>query len=216
MYTEITDVERLVCIPPAELGEDIDSIVEKLTWETYGGRFGADKSFTVLVKNVRPVGPGRIVHGNGGVHQAVKFDQVVFRPENDEIVEGNVVEIVKFGAFVRFGPLDGLLHVSQVMDDRVDIDENNQRLVGKESGRYLAVGDVVRARVVSIDLNEKNPQESKIGLTMRQIGLGKLQWLDEDNKKKSKGETDERCEEPARMQELQDAGRLRAAQGREG
>ena len=38
---------------------------------------------------------------------------------------------------------------------------------------------------------EKNPQESKIGLTMRQIGLGKLQWLDEDNKKKSKGESDE-------------------------
>ena len=192
MYTMIKDVERLVCIPPAELGEDIDSIVDKLTWETYGGRLGEDKSFTVLIQNVRPVGPGRIVHGNGGVHQAVMFDQIVFKPENDEIVEGNVVEIVKFGAFVRFGPLDGLLHVSQVMDDRVDIDESNQRLVGKESGRSLAVGDVVRARIVSLDLNEKDPQESKIGLTVRQTGLGKPQWLDEDNKKKSKGaEADE-------------------------
>ena len=113
MYTMIKDVERLICIPPAELGEDFDSTVDKLTWETYGGRLGEDKSFTVLIQNVRPVGPGRIVHGNGGVHQAVKFDQVVFKPENDEIIEGNVVEIVKFGAFVRFGPLDGLLHVSQ-------------------------------------------------------------------------------------------------------
>ena len=102
-----------------------------------------------------------------------------------------VVEILKFGAFVRFGPLDGLLHISQVMDDRVDIDETNQRLVGKDSGRYLAVGDIVRARVVSIDLNEKNPQDSKIGLTMRQPGLGKLQWIEEDAKKHKESDGDE-------------------------
>ena len=45
----------------------------------------------------------------------------------------------------------------------------------------------MRARIVSVDLNEKDPQDSKIGLTMRQTGLGKLQWLDEDNRKKEKG-----------------------------
>ena len=78
-----------------------------------------------------------------------------------------------------------ILHISQVMDDRVDIDEANQRLVGKDSGRHLAVGDIVKARVVSIDLNEKNPQDSKIGLTMRQPGLGKLQWLEEDARKRN-------------------------------
>ena len=102
-----------------------------------------------------------------------------------------VVEVLKFGAFVRFGPLDGLLHISQVMDDRVDIDESNQRLVGKDSGRFLAVGDIVRARVVSIDLNEKNTQDSKIGLTMRQPGLGKLSWIEEDAKKHKDSEGDE-------------------------
>ena len=139
----------------------------------------------MLIKNVRTVGPGRIVHGDGAVYQTVKFDQVVFKPRDNEIIIGKVVEILKFGAFVRFGPLDGLLHISQVMDDRVDIDETNQRLVGKDTGRYLAVGDIVKARVVSIDLNEKNPQESKIGLTMRQPGLGKLQWLEEDHNKRS-------------------------------
>ena len=117
------------------------------------------------------------------MYQSVKFEQVVFKPRDNEVIEGVVVEILKFGAFVRFGPLDGLLHVSQIMDDRVDIDEANQRLVGKETGRFLAVGDIVRARVVSIDLNEKNPQDSKIGLTMRQPGLGKLEWLAEDSKK---------------------------------
>ena len=183
----LTEVEKIVRIPPVELKEDIDKVIDNLTWETYEGRLGEDKTFTVLIRNVRTVGPGRIVHGDGAVYQTVKFDQVVFKPRENEIIEGVVVEILKFGAFVRFGPLDGLLHISQVMDDRVDIDEANQRLVGKETGRFLAVGDVVRARVVSIDLNEKNPQDSKIGLTMRQPGLGKTQWLDEDHKKQQDG-----------------------------
>ena len=183
----LTEVEKIVRIPPVELKEDIDKVIDNLTWETYEGRLGEDKTFTVLIRNVRTVGPGRIVHGDGAVYQTVKFDQIVFKPRENEIIEGVVVEILKFGAFVRFGPLDGLLHISQVMDDRVDIDETNQRLVGKETGRFLAVGDVVKARVVSIDLNEKNPQDSKIGLTMRQPGLGKIQWLDEDHKKKQDG-----------------------------
>ena len=183
----LTEVEKIVRIPPVELKEDIDKVIDNLTWETYEGRLGEDKTFTVLIRNVRTVGPGRIVHGDGAVYQTVKFDQVVFKPRDNEIIEGVVVEILKFGAFVRFGPLDGLLHISQVMDDRVDIDEANQRLVGKETGRFLAVGDVVKARVVSIDLNEKNPQDSKIGLTMRQPGLGKIEWLEEDHKKKQDG-----------------------------
>jgi DNA-directed RNA polymerase subunit E' len=178
----LTEAERTVRIPPAKLDEDIEKVVDALTWDTYEGKFGEDKAMTVLIKGVRPVGPGRIVHGDGAVYQTVRYEQVVFKPKDNEIIEGQVVEILKFGAFIRFGPLDGLLHISQVMDDRVDIDETNQRLIGKDTGRILAVGDTVKARIVSIDLNEKNPQDSKIGLTMRQPGLGKLQWLDDDRK----------------------------------
>jgi DNA-directed RNA polymerase subunit E' len=47
------------------------------------------------------------------------------------------------------------------------------------------VGDHVRARIVSIELNEKNPEDSKIGLTMKQPGLGRLEWLDEDERKRN-------------------------------
>ena len=184
MYIKREGVEKPVRIPPAKLGDDIEDIISEIAWQDYEGRLDDNKAFTVLIQNVSTSGYGRIVHGDGAVYQSVKFDQIVFKPKENEIVEGEVVEILKFGAFVRFGPLDGLLHISQVMDDRVDIDEVNQRLVGKESGRNLEVGDIVKARVVSIDLNEKNPQDSKIGLTMRQPGLGKLQWLEEDHKKR--------------------------------
>ena len=42
----------------------------------------------------------------------------------------------------------------------------------------------MRARIVALSLNERNPRESKIGLTMRQPGLGKIEWIAEDRAKK--------------------------------
>ncbi len=124
----------------------------------------------------------RVDHSSIGP-SIVEYQALLFRPEIQEVVEGAVVEIRKFGAFVRFGPLDGLLHVSQIMDDRVNIDEHNQRLVGVETKRDLKVGYKARARVVSLSLSEISPRDSRIGLTMRQPGLGRLEWIQDAHKK---------------------------------
>ena len=172
--------EDVVRIPPNRLGEDIDQLAKEFTRTLLEGRVGADKSLTLIASNVQRIGEGRIVHGDGAVYQKVRYDAVVHRPMLQEVVDGMVVEILKFGAFVRFGPLDGLLHISQVMDDRVDVDEENQRLIGKDTKRDVRIGDRVRTRIVAVSLNERAPRESKIGLTMRQPGLGKVDWLEED------------------------------------
>lgn len=134
--------------------------------------------------DVERMGEGRIVHGDGAIFQRVKFKALVFQPLLHEVVEGTVVEVLKFGSFVRFGPLDGLVHISQVMDDHIDVDLGNMRLVGKDSKRDLKVGDKVRARVVSMSMNERSPRESRIGLTMRQAGLGKIDWLEDEYKER--------------------------------
>ncbi|MCE5296544.1 MAG: DNA-directed RNA polymerase [Euryarchaeota archaeon] len=190
----LTQRENVVRIPPEMLGEDADVIVHQLARESYEGKIEGD-SLTVLVQNIEPMGPGRIVHGDGAVYQTVRYDALIFKPQNQEVIEGEVVEIIKFGAFVRFGPLDGLLHISQVMDDRIDIDDAGQRLIGKDTKRDLKTKDKVRGRVVSISLNERNPRESKIGLTMRQTGLGKFEWIADERSKK--GEKPEKGEKGA-------------------
>jgi DNA-directed RNA polymerase subunit E' len=64
------------------------------------------------------------------------------------------------------------------MDDHIDPDESNQRLIGKDTKRDIRVDYRVRTRVVSVSMNERNPRESKIGLTMRQPSLGRIEWLD--------------------------------------
>ncbi|MEM4262720.1 MAG: DNA-directed RNA polymerase, partial [Thermoplasmata archaeon] len=89
---------------------------------------------------------------------------------------------------------DGLLHISQIMDDRIDVDLENQRFLGKDTRRDLRLGDPVRARIVSLSINERSPRESKIGLTMRQPGLGKLEWIEEDKKEKKEGAKEEKKE----------------------
>ncbi|MBU4031314.1 MAG: DNA-directed RNA polymerase, partial [Candidatus Thermoplasmatota archaeon] len=78
----------------------------------------------------------------------------------------------------------GLLHISQVMDDHIDVDVDNQRLTGKETRRDIRLNNEVRARIVTVSVNERNPRESKIGLTMRQSGLGRLDWLQDNIKNK--------------------------------
>src|SRR3990170_4152938 len=77
-------------------------------------------------------------------------------------------------------------NVERVGEGRIvrgDVDEENQRLIGKDTKRDVRIGDKVRARIVAVSLNERAPRESKIGLTMRQPGLGKFDWLEDERKK---------------------------------
>jgi len=173
----------VVRIPPARLGPELTGVLVELAQQQFEGKLVDGQNLAVTIRDVKPVGEGHIIHGDGGVYQEVEYEALVFRPEIQEIVEGSVVEIRKFGAFVRFGPLDGLLHVSQIMDDRVNIDEHNQRLVGVESKRDLKVGYKVRARVVSLSLSEISPRDSRIGLTMRQPALGRFEWVVDAHRK---------------------------------
>ncbi|MEM2870750.1 MAG: DNA-directed RNA polymerase [Thermoplasmata archaeon] len=187
MY-KIVRREDTVRIPPDRLGEDMDKVIQELARSNFEGKFERGE-LTVIATNISPVGVGRIIHGDGAVYQKVVYDALVFRPEVQEVVLGQVCEVMKFGAFIHIGPLDGLLHISQIMDDRVEVNEASNRLVGKDTKRELKVGDLVRARIVTMSINERTPRESKIGLTMRQPGLGKLEWLTEEKKEeKKKGE----------------------------
>ncbi|HTT74142.1 MAG TPA: DNA-directed RNA polymerase [Thermoplasmata archaeon] len=173
----------VVRIPPERLGPELTGVLTELAQQQFEGKLVDGQNLAVTIRGVKSIGEGHIIHGDGGVYQEVEYEALLFRPEIQEVVEGSVVEIRKFGAFVRFGPLDGLLHVSQIMDDRVNIDEHNQRLVGIESKKDLKVGYKVRARVVSLSLSEISPRDSRIGLTMRQPALGRLEWIQEAHKR---------------------------------
>lgn len=186
MY-RIVQMEDTVRIPPERMVDDLEATISQLVQKSFEGRLNKSYGITVLTTNVQPAGHGQVIHGDGAVYQKVEFDALVFKPDNQEVVDGIVAEVVEFGAFVHIGPLDALVHMSQVMNDFMTADVHNERMVGKESGRTLEVGENVRARIVTASLNELAPRESKIGLTMRQPGLGKFEWIEEDRRRVAEG-----------------------------
>lgn len=79
---------------------------------------------------------------------AAAADQVIARindllveVEVGRVYEGKVVRITDFGAFVNILPgRDGLVHISQIVDERVD-----------NVNDYLRVGDIVKVKVLDLD-----------------------------------------------------------------
>jgi len=187
MYHKLM-LEDKVRVPPQRLGENLEKVILDVLQEQLEGSIDKEIGIFICVTKVDDVGEGELVPGDGGVYYDVKFEAMVLRLALQEVIEGVVVETTSFGAFVSLGPIDAMLHVSQISDEYINYDEKNARLICQESKRFIGVGDVVRVRVVTLLLNEREPRDSKIGLTMRQAGLGTALWLEEEmNKEKEKG-----------------------------
>jgi DNA-directed RNA polymerase subunit E' len=140
--------------------------------------------YVIAVTDVKVSPTGKIIPGDGATYHKVTFSLLTFYPKLQEIVEGEVVEIADFGAFVRIGPIDALLHVSQLMDDFISYDEKQGVLLGKETKRKLINGDQVRVRITAVSLGRAG-SSGKIGVTARQPFLGKLEWIETDSQKKT-------------------------------
>ena len=182
MYVRLK-IRDTVRVPPTKLGENIEDVIMDLLWEQFEGRLDREYGMIIGIEKVDRIGEGKIVEGDGGVYFDVEFTAIAFKPLMQEVVEGEVVDVVDFGAFVSIGPFDALLHKSQIMDDYIVYDAKNERLIGKETKKTIEKGDLVRVRIVALSLKEKEPAKSKIGLTMRQPWLGNLKWIEEEIKK---------------------------------
>lgn len=186
MYGIFT-IRDMIRVPPKEFANDLNQAVLKIAQQEYEGIVDDELGIVVAVTQVNEVGEGKVIPGDGAAYYEAAFDVLVFKPEIQEIVAGNVSEITEFGAFIKIGPMEGLVHVSQIMDDYINHDSKNASFVGRDSNKKLIVEDKVLARIVTCSL-KNSVQNSKIGLTMRQLGLGKEDWLkiDEKNLKEKK------------------------------
>jgi DNA-directed RNA polymerase subunit E' len=189
MYYKVR-IEDTVRIPPNKFGEDLDAVVTDLVQKTFEGTMRKQHGVIVVADNIESIGGGIVIHGDGAMYQKVAFDALTFKPDLQEVLDGVVCEIVEFGAFCHIGPLDALVHMSQIMNDYVEVDAESEVITGKEKKLMLKTGDPVRARVVAVSLNELSARESKIGLTMRQPSLGAHHWIyePEEEKKEAKKE----------------------------
>lgn len=180
----VTEVEDYVRVAPKLFGLPTAQAVEDQLRETYSDYYDKELGKAVEVIEVLEVGEGVMIPGDGAAYYKSKFKLLAWKPELQELICGTIDEITNFGAFMNMGVMKGMIHISQTMDDYVSFSKDGS-LAGKSSKRTLNENDVCLARVVAISHKGDEP---KIGLTMRQPGLGRLDWIKEDATKKQKEE----------------------------
>ena len=192
----ITEIEDYVRVDPKLFGLETLDAVEQQLKETYKEYMDKEIGRVISVISVLEVGDGTIIPGDGAVYYNSKFKLLVWKPELHELVYCMVSDIVNFGAFMDLGSIKGMIHISQTMEDYVSFSKSNA-LTGKITKRALKKGDLCLARIVAISFKAEEP---KIGLTMRQPGLGKLEWIKEEKKKKAPREKSEAGEKKVKKE----------------
>lgn len=121
-------LEDKVRVPPHRLGEELSKVILDVLQEQLEGSIDKEIGIFIAVTNVEGIGEGELVPGDGAVYYDVQFESLVLRLTLQEVLEGLVVETTSFGAFVSLGPIDAMLHVSQISDEYINYDEKNSRL----------------------------------------------------------------------------------------
>ncbi|RUV29886.1 polyribonucleotide nucleotidyltransferase, partial [Mesorhizobium sp. M5C.F.Ca.IN.020.32.2.1] len=124
--------------------------------------------------NIEDDGTVKIASSNAKEIEAAKkwIHTIVAEPEVGEIYEGTVVKTADFGAFVNFfGPRDGLVHISQLANDRV-----------AKTSDVVKEGDKVWVKLMGFD------ERGKVRLSMKVVDQATGKEIARD--KKAEGEED--------------------------
>ena len=103
-----------------------------------------------------------------------------------QIFQGKVVRITNFGAFVELEPgVDGLVHISQISDNRVDKVEDVLQTGEQVSVKILDVKPDDKRISLSIreavEKKEKKPQEQEIPYTNEEMTVSLGEFFPEQN-----------------------------------
>lgn len=180
----LADVEDYIRVEPRLFGLDTREAVKEQLKIVYNGFVNKDLGYVVSVLEVMGVEEGVVIPGDGAVYYNSKFKLLVWKAELGELVYSMVKEVANFGAFMTLGVTEGLIHVTQVTDDYVSFSKTGT-LVSKSGKKSIKKGDLCLARIVAVSYKAGEP---KMSLTMRQPGLGKLEWIKEE-KRKTKSKT---------------------------
>jgi len=188
MLVKARDVIR---IPPSKFTKPLENIVLEelrakyeniLVYIEDSSRNTRHLGVVVTIIGAKADPLGVIIPGDGASYHNVEFEFIAFSPFLKEIVEGEVASVTRSGLYVNLGVIDGFIHINQVADEHISFDPATGSLLLEESRRRIERGDVVRARVYTTGILPG--KGIRIHMTMRQPGLGKVDWIRE---KRSKG-----------------------------
>ena len=187
----ISNVNERVRVPPKLFGMDLSSAITKILKERLEGNVFENVGIILGIHNVDTSKAGVVLPTDGAAYYDVDFEILSFLPKVNEVVESDIKEIAKFGAFASIGPFQGLLHVSQIGKETYRYDKRTKIIISRDKKKVLKKGDVLVLKIATVSL-KKMSQDTKIGLTMRNDGLGKIDWLNKKSNPLSKKKTNKK------------------------
>jgi len=178
----IVHMSDVVRIPPNKLTNSLKDTAIGILKEKYESMISPEIGYVIMIISAYANSTGKLIAGDGATYHKVNFRALTYFPALQEIVDGEIVEITDFGAFVRIGPTDALLHLSQITDDYLKSDVKQGVIVANQTARSLKIGSRIRSRVTAVSLG-KGAAMGKIGITCRQPFLGAIEWIEQEIKK---------------------------------
>ncbi len=163
-----------VDLSPELFEGNLNEAVKEQLSRNYCDKTTEDFGLVISVVSVDSIGEGFKLPEDPSRHYVVEFTIITYKPTLHEVVDGEISSVTNFGVFVSLGVIDGLVHLSQSMTDQVSFSKTGV-IQGSQTGQTLKTGDFVRASVVAVSF--KDIRNVKVGLTMRQPGLGAHDWL---------------------------------------
>jgi len=184
----LNDAEDKIRIPPDMFGSKIEDAALRILRERYEGRIYRDVGAVLVVTDPEIKSEGVVIPGDAGAYYSVKFKTLTFIPHVNEVFKAEVKDVVEFGAFATIGPFQGLIHISQIGKEKYYYDKKSKSLTSKVAKKSLKKGDAALVKISTVSLKPSST-DTKIGLSMRPDGLGKLDWVEKPEKpKKAKAE----------------------------
>lgn len=175
MYYVLTCKDK-VRLPAQFFSMKLEDALTQILREKYERRIDKDAGIVLALWNAKAEGDGLVIAGDNAAYYEVAFDVLAYHPLVNEVIESEAAEIVEFGTFLSMGPMEGLVHLSQIANDFLTYNKKTLSFTGRESKKSLKKGDHVFAKISTVSMKASIP-ETKIGLTMRPDGLGKDEWL---------------------------------------
>jgi DNA-directed RNA polymerase subunit E' len=177
----ILNVKEKVGIEAQNLKKDIkESIEEKLEdlhlKENNGVFLGV-----VEIKNIGE--SGEILPERPYIYFDVDYQALFFQPGENEVIESEVSDVAEFGPFVRFGPIEALVHISQISKDKLSYNPEQDVIASKDNKIVIKKGEKVRAMVINSTISE---ERTRVNLSMKQDGLGLIKLVDKRKATKKK------------------------------
>lgn len=161
-------------IPPKMFGKPLKKSATDILHERYHSKIDPVLGFVIMVFDIKIEGSG-LVSSTGGTLHKVELNALVFNPKLHEIVKGGIIEMTDFGAFVRIGPTDAILHLSQIAQGTMRVDVKSGIIHASKHSVPLRIGSKVISRISAISIGKDN--SVKIGLTCNEPNLGPEEWV---------------------------------------